>query len=206
MTTRTITEILVKKYGNGDLLDVGAGYGRYRAMISPLVEKYFSSDGFDQRADFLEDSAHLTHSDNSFDTVLCNQALEHIAEPEKTMKEIFRVLKPGGIAIATVPFLFPEHKDPMDFRRYTRDGFAQAFANAGFVIVECKSYGGVWSVIAEFIRMGTLNPYKPKRSLFVRKVGQILSRLSESIGSKAAEQVSDASIFYSNLYIVARKK
>ncbi len=205
MNTRTLTKEVVEKYGKGVLLDVGAGYGRYRDMLSPYVEKYLSSDGFDERADFVEDSAHLTHASDSFDTVLCNQTLEHVEEPEQTIRELHRVLKTGGHAIATVPFLFPEHKDPTDFRRYTRDGFAKAFRRAGFTIVECKSYGGAMSVAAEFVRMGTRNPYKPKRSAFVRKAGHLLSRLFEFLESKRTEHVSETDIYYSNLYVVARK-
>jgi len=205
MNTRTITEILVKKYANGVLLDIGAGYGRYRGIISPYVNKYLTSDGFNTRANFVEDSAHLTHRDCSFDTILCNQTLEHVEELEQTMSEIYRVIKKGGHVIATVPFLFPEHKDPTDFRRYTRDGFTQLFIKAGFKVIECKSYGNLWGVIAEFIRMGTRNPYKPRRNPFIRKFGYYLFRFFEFLESSSREQISETSIFYPNLYIVARK-
>lgn len=202
MNTREITKELVQKYGKGRLLDVGAGYGRYREMLTPLVESYQTSDGFDKRADFLEDAASLTHKDNTYDTVLCNQTLEHSEEADKTIQELYRILKPGGCAIATVPFLFPEHKDPGDFRRYTRDGFAKAFRDAGFSVIECKSYGGLANVIAESIRMATRNPYKPKRSMLVRKVGYWMARMFDCVDSK---HPSENKIFYTNVYIVAKK-
>lgn len=205
MNTRQVTKGLVQKYGVGRLLDVGAGYGRYRAMLAPLVGSYQSSDGFDKRADFLENSAHLTHSDGSFDTVLCNQTLEHAEEAEQTIRELYRILKPEGHAIATVPFLFPEHKDPSDFRRYTREGFAKAFRDAGFTVVECKSYGGLANVIAEFIRMATRNPYKPSRSAIVRKLGYRISQFFDFLDSRRKEQESEENIFYANVYIVAKK-
>ena len=205
MNTRSLTKLLVSKYGRGRLLDVGAGYGRYRNMLAPLVDTYQSSDGFDQRADFLEDSARLTHADNTFDTVLCNQTLEHVAEADQTIRELYRVLKPEGFAIATVPFLFPEHNDPTDFRRYTRDGFAKAFRDAGFTIIECKSYGGLANVLAEFVRMATRNPYKPTRSALVRKLGYWSSNFLDYLDSRHREQVSDSNIFYSSLYVVAQK-
>lgn len=205
MNTRTITNTLVRRYGKGTVLDIGAGYGRYREMLAPHVEKYLSSDGFDTRADFVEDSAHLTHADESFDTVLCNQALEHVEDPDKTISEMYRVLKTGGHAIATVPFLFPEHKDPTDFRRYTRDGLAQAFVRQGFSTVECKGYGGLAGVLAEFVRMATRNPYKPKRNIFLRKGGHLLSTFFQFLESRSKDQISETSIFYPNVYIVARK-
>ena len=205
MNTRSITKDLVQKYGRGNLLDVGAGYGRYRGMLAPLVEKYQSSDAHDTRADFIEDSADLKHTDNSFDTVLCNQTLEHVKDAPGTIRELYRVLKPGGYVIATVPFLFPEHKDPGDFRRYTRDGFAQAFKAAGFTVIECKSYGGLGNVLAEFVRMKTRNPYKPKRSKVVRKVGYWFSKFLDSLDKRLNEAVSDKEIFYANVYVVAQK-
>lgn len=205
MNTRNITKTLIEKYGKGMLLDVGAGYGRYRSMLEPYVEKYFSSDGFDTRADFVEDSSRLSHASNSFGTVLCNQVLEHAAEPEKTIREMYRVLKSGGHVIATVPFLFPEHKDPTDFRRYTRAGFSKLFEECGFSIIECKSYGGAMNVAAEFIRMRTRNPYKPKRSWFVRKAGYYLSSSFEFLDSLDKDALSETSIFYPNVYLVGRK-
>lgn len=205
MNTRTITKLLVGQYGKGSLLDVGAGYGRYRDMLSSYVDTYQSSDAVDTRADFVEDSAHLSHADNTFDTVLCNQTLEHVAEADQSIRELHRVLKSGGYAIATVPFLFPEHEDPMDFRRYTRDGFAKAFRDAGFAVVECKSYNGLASVIAEFIRMRTRNPYLPPRSAIVRKLGYWSSQFFDRIDARRKDQTSDVDIFYSSLYIVAKK-
>src|SRR5690606_19939096 len=45
----------------------------------------------------------IPYGDHHFDYVLCNHVLEHIPEDTKAMKEIFRVLKPGGSAILQVP-------------------------------------------------------------------------------------------------------
>ena len=45
--------------------------------------------------------------DNSFDTVLCNHVLEHVDDDIQAMREIARVLKPGGLAIMQVPFFHP---------------------------------------------------------------------------------------------------
>ena len=59
----------------------------------------------------------------SFDTVLCTEVLEHVAEPFRAVNEIARVLRPAGHVILTVPLYFPLHEEAgMNFFRYTPYG------------------------------------------------------------------------------------
>lgn len=58
----------------------------------------------------------------SFDAIICNAVLEHVANPDEVLQEFARVLRPGGFLYLCVPFLQPEHLDPTDFQRYTEDG------------------------------------------------------------------------------------
>ncbi len=79
----------------------------------------------DYHPDIVGDVHNLPLPDNSVDAVLCLHLLEHVEEPQKAMKEIYRVLKPGGYLYIDVPFIFYYH--PMkgyykDFYRFTRDG------------------------------------------------------------------------------------
>lgn len=60
--------------------------------------------------------------DSSFDMAISGQAFEHIEYPWLTIKEIARVLKPGGYCIVTAPNLQVEHKYPTDCYRYFSDG------------------------------------------------------------------------------------
>lgn len=71
-----------------------------------------------------------------YDVVLCGQAFEHIRFPWLTIKEIERVLKPGGIAIITAPSAGPEHKYPVDCWRIYPDGFQALCDHAGLRMVE----------------------------------------------------------------------
>ena len=68
--------------------------------------------------------AHNMHivASNSVDMVICVNVLEHVRYPQKVMKEIFRILKPGGIIYVNVPFIFPFHADPDDFYRFSYKG------------------------------------------------------------------------------------
>jgi SAM-dependent methyltransferase len=61
---------------------------------------YRTIDGMVQK----QDATNFTFADNSFDIIIGNHILEHIPDDAKAMKEIFRVLKPGGTAILQVPY------------------------------------------------------------------------------------------------------
>lgn len=65
---------------------------------------YKTTDFFLEDVDYPgEDIQRLTLPDHSFDVVLCNHVLEHVPDDIQAIKEIFRILKPGGKALITVP-------------------------------------------------------------------------------------------------------
>jgi GT2 family glycosyltransferase/glycosyltransferase involved in cell wall biosynthesis/SAM-dependent methyltransferase len=51
-----------------------------------------------------EDVERLSFGDTSFDLVVSNDVLEHVDDPQKALSEIFRVLRPGGVLLMTIPF------------------------------------------------------------------------------------------------------
>jgi SAM-dependent methyltransferase len=65
--------------------------------------KYVSGDLSSARADEVVDIRSMTFADGSFDGVICNHVLEHVPEDQQAMREIHRVLSPGGWAILQVP-------------------------------------------------------------------------------------------------------
>jgi SAM-dependent methyltransferase len=67
----------------------------------------------------------LPFRDNLFQRVECDAVLEHVEYPERAMREIERVLAPGGFAHLVTPFCHPFHEYPRDFRRFTPDGLRQ---------------------------------------------------------------------------------
>ena len=78
-----------------------------KAFISRLKKlshlDYISCDIESPLADIKADICALPFDDNSFDWILCNHVLEHIPSDTKAMKELYRVLKPGGKALLQVP-------------------------------------------------------------------------------------------------------
>jgi hypothetical protein len=74
---------------------------------------YLSADLFDPRAMLRLDLSRIACRSGSFDLILCSHVLEHVADDRAAMREIRRVLAPGGSAIILVPILAPQtFEDP----------------------------------------------------------------------------------------------
>ena len=77
-----------------------AFYSRFRKLKNL---DYTTTDLNSPLADVKADICQLPFEDNSYDFILCNHVLEHIPDDTKAMKELYRVLKPGGTAILQIP-------------------------------------------------------------------------------------------------------
>lgn len=77
-----------------------AFYSRFRKQQNL---DYTTTDLNSPLADVKADICHLPFADEVYDVVLCNHVLEHIPDDTKAMQELFRILKPGGMAILQIP-------------------------------------------------------------------------------------------------------
>ena len=93
------------------------------------------------------DGKKIPFSDGEFDYVFSTEVMEHVPEPKEFLNEIYRVLKPGGILIMTVPFMQPLHEEPYDFYRYTKYGLKHLLDNTGFSSHEIKVFSEYFGVI-----------------------------------------------------------
>lgn len=124
---------------HGNLLDVGCGTKPYRSLFK--VESYrgldIDSPVTRERgvADDLYDGTQFPYQNDTFDSVLCNQVLEHVFNPDKFLTEINRVLKPGGKLLLTVPFVWDEHEQPYDYARYSSFGLTALLEKNGLKII-----------------------------------------------------------------------
>lgn len=75
----------------------------YKLFRNQKNLEYTTTDLFSPLADVKADICNLPFEDNQYDVILCNHVLEHIPDDTKAMQELFRVLKPGGIAILQIP-------------------------------------------------------------------------------------------------------
>lgn len=139
----------------GRLLDVGCGSKPYRSLF--VVEDYIGLD-IDSEvarkrgvADFYYDGNTFPFVDASFDSILCNQVLEHVFNPDEFLGEIVRVLKPGGKLLLTVPFVWDEHEQPNDYARYSSFGLRALLEKQGIKIIQHKKIGADASILFQLI-------------------------------------------------------
>lgn len=124
----------------GVVLDVGCGIRPYRGLYA--IERYvgLEIDSPEARArglaDQYYDGGRFPFDDASFDAVLCNQVLEHVFAPEPFLAEIARVMKPHARLVLTVPFVWDEHEQPLDYARYSSFGLQALLERSGLAILE----------------------------------------------------------------------
>lgn len=75
-------------------------------------------------------------ADESVDTVISGQCLEHVNNPFKLVAEGARILKKGGHLLLTAPFQWREHKYPIDTFRYLPDGMRELMEEAGITVIK----------------------------------------------------------------------
>ncbi|MBZ5585897.1 MAG: class I SAM-dependent methyltransferase [Acidobacteriia bacterium] len=112
---------------------IDAPLGRWNLYIGGggcSVEGYVNIDLFPVAGvDLVADAGQLPFPADLFQRVECDAVLEHVRRPESVMREIERVLKPGGFAHLVTPFCHPFHEYPRDYRRFTPDGLKELAGN-----------------------------------------------------------------------------
>ena len=140
------------------LLDVGAGDCQYKPYFAGRC-KYISQDvggkdvcfTYDQ-IDIRSEVYNIPMPDESVDIILCTQVLEHLKYPTKALREMHRLLKPGGRLCVTVPLTSDEHMIPHDYFRYTRYALDFLMQEQGFLKPEISPQGGRFINTARIIK------------------------------------------------------
>ena len=127
----------VVRYLRGHLLDAGCGTRDIAAFlrqggVTRITPYDIAPDGAGIVRGPLEA---MPFAGGSFDAVLCNAVLEHVVDAERAIRELARVVAPGGHIVVAVPFLQPYHPCPGDYRRYTADGLGQLGRRGGLEVV-----------------------------------------------------------------------
>lgn len=100
--------------------------------------------------DVVFDGGALPIKDGVVDGAISTAVLEHVPDAEAFVAELYRILKPGGQFLVTVPFMEGFHTAPHDYRRYTLPGLEALFHQ--FDKVESGLEGGPSSALAWMLR------------------------------------------------------
>lgn len=137
-----------KRYFKGKVLNAGAGLRDLSSIVDGELINQDIPDGLHNGKIHIFSPLHLIPVEHDhFDSVICNAVLEHVANPVEVVREIHRVLKPGGYLYLVIPFLQPEHLDPTDFQRYTKDGLRKLVADQGFEVVKIEGVHSVYTTL-----------------------------------------------------------
>lgn len=191
--------VSLPRYAKGRLIDLGCGsvplYEAYRTHITDAVcVDWPNSKHRNEHSDIEHDLTRpLPFRDGEFDTLIASDVLEHLPEPEKFWREMYRIAAHGGTVIMNVPFYYPLHEEPHDYYRYTEHALRRFAGGTGFRVLLLKPVGGSPEIMADLLA---------KHAQFIPLVGRPLAlavqfaarafvrtragkRLSERTGARA---------------------
>jgi SAM-dependent methyltransferase len=141
------------------VLDAGAGEGQYAGHFQK--HRYTGVDlGVGDaawnygRLDALADLTALPFRDATFHAVLNIVTLEHLREPLAALREVSRVLKPGGVLLLIAPHEWEVHQSPHDYFRYTRHGLQYLLDEAGLRLEDIAPAGGYFRLMSRRLLAG----------------------------------------------------
>lgn len=187
--------------GGARVLDAGAGECRYRGYFGHT--KYSTQDfaGYEGtpeglqaeewnygRIDYVCDITSIPVPDESFDVVLCTEVLEHVPDPIATLRELTRVLRPGGRLLLSAPLGCGLHQQPyIYYGGFTPYFYKDHLARFGATVIEVIPLGGLLRHVAqECHRVGRVisenksnGPERFILDLMMNSLPRVLSRLDE---------------------------
>ena len=154
---RAVMDCAARHFG-GRLVDIGCGTKPYAKRLARFVREHVGVDHARSPhglagADLVGSAYQIPADSDSFDCAICTAVIEHLEEPALALAECHRVLRDGGIAVYTVPFIWHLHEEPRDFFRFSKYALQYLFEKAGFEVVEIRALSGF------FITFSTLLSY-----------------------------------------------
>ena len=142
------------------VLDIGAGTCHYRALFTHCDYKTHDFKQYTGeklggtteygKIDYESDICAIPVPDNSFDVILCTEVLEHTPEPIEAMREMSRILRPGGRLFVTAPLGSGLHQLPYHYYGgYTPEWYKHFSSKFGLCVTEISPNGGFFKLLAQ---------------------------------------------------------
>jgi SAM-dependent methyltransferase len=214
--SRLIADLVAQKYGSylpqyatGKLLDLGCG----KVPLLAAYEKYVSNctcvdwgqslhknQHLDQEVDL---NGHLPFCDETYDTIILSDVLEHIAKPDFLWSEMSRILACGGKIILNVPFYYWLHECPHDYYRYTEFALRRFVENSGLKVISIEPIGGAPEIMVDIFAKNMLRvPLFGKPAAMIAQFGVAkLRAIKDYLRSPSSSQYS----FPFGYFLIAEK-
>lgn len=176
----------IPEYAKGDLLDVGCGTVPFYNLYKPYVSSITCADWENcehnvSHVDFFVDlNKDLKIKDNSYDTILLTDVLEHIYEPKKLLKQLYNILRKDGVLIINTPFAYWEHEMPFDYFRYTEFFYQKVAEELGFKVRIIHKIGNGFDTIIDILS----KIYESKPSFVILVLIKIIKVIAKKFSIK----------------------
>lgn len=189
----------------GTLADIGCGRQPYRNEFTQ-IGRYLSIDRRNAEIEHDLTSFPYPVEAGTVDWVLCTQVIDDFAEPAPFVRELHRLLAPGGGLILSVSFVWELHDLPHDYGRPSHEALRLLMEQNGFRIEEIKGLGNSWVTLGQVININLLNIMN-RRSWWLKAICPVLllnTMLFYALGSLLnLERFANLPLAF---FLVARKK
>jgi ubiquinone/menaquinone biosynthesis C-methylase UbiE len=161
-------ENTLKKIPSGfNILDAGAGECQFKKFCGHLnytsqdFAKYTGEGNVglqtgtwdNTQLDIVSDITSIPRPDASFDAIMCTEVLEHVPDPVAAIKELNRLLRPGGYLLITAPFCSITHFAPYHFATgFNRFFYEHHLKHMGYNIIDLNGNGNYFEYLAQEVR------------------------------------------------------
>lgn len=156
--------------------------------------------------DIVADATALPLRSAAVDRVASNSVLEHIAYPHEVLAECHRVLRPGGVMVHVMPFVWWLHGYPDDYVRLTPPFFERVCVEIGFVdvLTDVDATGGLYNTLHNASKMGAVEATRPEAEA-MRELHELVALLLGALVPFDAAFEDRGRAWFHSVRVLARK-